>query len=564
MPLFLDAGFCARHDQRKAEHESCLVIVPDPRQGAAHGALLAVADAVPGRPQSAEAVRDALHTLGESYYAAPEHWTLRHALHESVLAAHHSVRGGGERGRAVSLSALVLCGRRYALAHAGDTRVWLWRDTQWRLLTRDHVTPRTRRAPEVHNACGQGERPVIELAGGELADGDVFVLTTRGVHNHLDSPAIVSALLADVSARAAAERLVEQALAAASSGRGRNLSVCVARIEQLPPCTDSDAREETVSLPILPPPVPGSVIDGFHIESLVHTSRMHRLYRALDTESGQTVMLKFPNPKYRRDPAFPERFLREEWVSRRVTHAHLVSALPLRRGRRSALYSVLAYHPGENLHQRLHRKGRLTVKETLLIGRQLLEALAALHRHGVIHRDIRPKNMIFDKKARCLRLLGLGASYDTDRLDKDDALDVPSGALAYTAPELLDGGTPDARSDVYSAGITLYRLLTGKYPYGKTRLPRRTGNEFVSPSRYQDDVPSFLEEALARACAIDPAERFASAEAFAAALEENIVKRPAARSHAAKDTAEQRPGTVWMLTGALLASLLFYLMTLLK
>lgn len=571
MPLFLDAGFCARLDGRRTEHESCLVIVPDPLQAAAHGALLAVADAVAGTPQPAQAARDALHALGESYYAASEHWALRHALHESVMAAHHAVRGGGERGRAVSLSALALRGRRYALAHVGDTRVWLWRDAQWRLLTRDHVTPRARRAPEVHNACGLGERLAIELASGELAEGDVFVLTTRGVHHSLDSPAMVSALLSEAAARFIAERLVEQAQAAAGSGRGGGpLGVCVARVEQLPPQTESDAQEETVSLPILPPPEPGSVIDGFHIEALVHTSRTHRLYRALDAESGQTVMLKFPNPKYRSDPAFPERFLCEEWVSRRVSHAHLVSTLPLRRRRRTALYSVLAYHPGENLHQRLRRKRRLTVKETLLIGRQLLEALAALHRQGVIHRDIRPKNMIFDKKARSLYLLGLGTSYDSDRLDEDDPGDVPSGARAYTAPELLAGGRPDARSDVYAAGVTLYRLLTGKYPYGKTPVRRgRGGSEFVPPSRYRDDIPPFLEEALMRACALDPAQRFASAEAFAAALEEDVVKNlvvhPATTTPTPPTVLRRLSAVaVWMLAAVLLAGLLFYLATLLK
>jgi protein phosphatase len=576
MSLFVDAGFCTRRGPNPPEHESCLLIVPDPQPGAAHGVLLAVADPVAGRPQPGHAARDALQALASSYYAAPEHWALTHALHESMLAAHHAVRGGAERGRAVSLSALTLRGQRYALAHAGDTRVWLWRDGEWRLLTRDHIIPRARRAPEVSNACGLGEGPPeIELASGELAEGDVFVLATRAVYEPLDSPTMMSALLADASSRTAAERLVERALATGGKGQDRNLSVCVVRVEQLPPRTESDTQEETISLPIVPPPSPGDTIDGFHIEALVHTSRTYRLYRALDAESGQTVILKFPNPKFRRDPAFPERFLREEWVCRRVAHPHLMSVLPLRRQRRTALYSVLTYCPGENLHQRLRRKQRLSVKETLLIGRQLLEALAALHRQGVIHRDVRPKNIIFDKKAKSIRLLGLGASHDASRLDGDEAAETasgepPRGTLAYTAPELHQGGPPSVQSDVYAAGVTLYRLLTGKYPYGKTRVRGSDGARpvFVSPARYRDDVPPFLEEALARACALDPRSRFESAEAFAAALEEDPIKSYLSRPAAVANTTtghHPRPAlAAWALAGILIAGLALYLAMLIK
>ncbi len=572
MPLFVDAGFCTRFGSRPPEHEGCLVIVPDPRQGAAHGVLLAVADGVAGRPQPTLAGREALQAFASSYYAAAEHWALPHTLHESMLAAHQAVRSGGERGRAVSLSALALRGRRYALAHVGDTRVWLWRDGQWRRLTRDHVTPRAaRRASEVNNACGLTETPPeVEIATGELAEGDVFVLANRAVYEPLESPVMVSALLPDGPARPAAERLVDSALAAGGKAADRPLSVCVARVEQLPPHTESDAQEEVVALPIVPPPAPGDVLDGFHIEAVVHTSRRYRLYRALDAQSGQTVMLRFPNPKFRNDPAFPERFLREEWISRRVAHPHLVSALPLRRGRRTALYSVLAYHPGENLHQRLRRKRRLGVKETLLIGRQLLEALDALHRHGVFHRDVRPKNIVFDKKTRSIRLLGLGASHDADRLDGDEAAgEMPRGALAYTAPELHEGAPPSAQSDVYAAGVTLYRLLTGKYPYGKSRVRASDGAKraFVSPARYRDDVPPFLEKALARACALDPRQRFESAEAFAAALEEDPVSRnylarpaPAPAGHDAR----RSTAAVWTLAGILIAGLALYLATLIK
>jgi protein phosphatase len=559
MPLYLDTGFSARRGRHKPEHETCLVVMPSAGRGIAHGALLAVADDVAEQSEPGEIAKHALHALAEGYYASPEHWSLKRALHENFLAAHQAVRAAPAHGRAASLSALGLRRRRYVLGHAGDTRLWLWRDHEWKLLTRDHVTPRPGRPPAVHNACGLGRDLEVDFASGELAQGDVFVLTSRAVHTALDSAMLLSSVIPDVSAQHIAETLTEKALAAGAQGC---LSACVVRIEQLPPQTDADAEQEAVALPIVPPPAIGEVIDGFRIEALIHTSRFQRLYRALDQETGNTVVLRFPNPKHGADPAFPERFLREEWIGRRLSGARLVRLLALRKDRRTALYSVMAHVPGETLKERLRRKRSLSARETVSLGRQLLEALASLHRQGVIHRDIRPKNLLLEKGSRRLLLLGLGTSFAPGRTDNTESREVAGNALSYYAPELLKGAVPDARTDIYAAGVTLYRLLTGKYPYGKIDTVAAHYGEFVPPSRYKADVPVFLEEALRRACALDPRERFGSAEEFAAALEAGPSHSGARRGAPAERPVLNRG--VWALAAVLLAGLLVYLASLLR
>lgn len=555
MPLYLDTGYSARRGRHKPEHETCLVVMPSADRGIAHGALLAVADDIADHAAPGGIAHAAVHAFGEGYCASPEHWSLKRALHENFLAVHQTLRAAPAYGRAVSLSALGLRGRRYVLGHAGDTRVWLWRDPEWRLLTRDHVTPRPGlRPPEVHNACGLGRDLEVDFASGELAPGDLFVLTSRGVHTSLDSAMLLSSVIPDVCAQRIAETLTEKALAAGAQG---NLSACVVRIEQLPPQTDADVEQEAVALPIVAPPAVGEVLDGFHIEALIHTSRSHRLYRALDQETGHTVVLRFPNPKHGADPAFPERFLREEWIGRRLSGARLVRVLALRQGRRRALYSVMAHVPGETLKERLRRKRRLSVRETVSLGRQLLEALSSLHRQGVIHRDVRPKHLLLEAGSRRLLLLGLGASFASDRTDNTESREIAGNALSYYAPELLKGAVPDARTDIYAVGVTLYRLLTGKYPYGKIDTVAAHDGEFVPPSRYRADVPAFLEEALRRACARDPRERFASAEEFAAALAAEPA-RAGAHHHAAVQRPVLNRG-VWALAAVLLAGLLVYL-----
>jgi serine/threonine protein kinase len=341
------------------------------------------------------------------------------------------------------------------------------------------------------------------------------------------------------------------------------VAACIVRVESLPPETDADIAETLSDLPALEPPEPGSVIDGFRVEELLYKSRAYRLYRAIDTLTNGAVALKIPNPKLARDKAFADSFLREEWIGKRVNSAHLVRMLPLHGGRRTALYSVLAFHEGENLAERIRRKRGLSVKETIYLGKQLLQALDDLHRHGVIHRDVRPKNILYDRANRHLMLLGLGAARvgPLELTQNAPATTAPSN-LSFLAPECFGGQPLDERADIYAAGVTMYHMLTRRYPYGKiaARESPPTG-PFLPPSHFDMDVPAWLEEALSRACAIDPGERYPNARAFGEALAEGSP----ARHREAGVTLPSRAAPVharhlpWLIVGAAVLALLLYL-----
>jgi protein phosphatase len=360
-----------------------------------------------------------------------------------------------------------------------------------------------------------------------------------------------------------AECLVERA--AAHGGR-HNVSACVARIEALPAERDSDIVKSITTLPVITPPEPGTTLDGFQIESLVHKSRLYRLYKAVDTETGGKVVLKFPNPRYARDETFADNFLREEWIGKRVHSPHLVKALPLRTGRRSALYLVLGYHPGESLAERIKRKRALSVTESLYLMRQLLAALKDLHRQGVVHRDVRPKNILVDKKHKHLLLLGLGES-QIDRLAQHTgAIEPSANVTSYMAPELFNaegGATP--QSDLFSAGVTLFRMLTGHYPYGRIQpTDSAPHGEMIGPRHYRKSLPPWLDALLHQACATNPARRFQTAEEFLAAL--NDGELPHAPSKTAASTPASATSRLWqirhwelILVGALVVALMLYL-----
>jgi len=511
----LDAGSASLTGRRPNNEDACLTVTPSTAAHAAYGALLAIADGVGGLPDGAGAATSALNSLRESYYASPETWGLEHAIKESFVTANQAVITGGERGRATTLSALVLRARRWLVGHVGDTRVWLARDGRLQQLTRDHHLPHADIGALITRACGLDDAINVDIRHGELAEGDVFLLTSDGVHESLNTAAMLAVIQASASAQEIAEQLAQRALAAGSHD---NASACVVRVEQLPAETENDVIEGLIALPIGAPPAVGELLDGFRIEARLHEGRMSALYKALDEESNRVVVLKFPNPRHAEDARFVECFLREEWLGKRIDSPRIVKVVALRTGRRSRLYSVLEYHSGETLAERIRRKRGLTVRETLAFAKQLLTALDHLHRKGVVHRDVKPENVLIDEHNH-LRLIDLGVSRIERLHEKSDAGGSPVGTPSYMAPELFAGQPADERADVYSAGVTFYEMLTQHFPYGEIEAfshPRF--NRPAPPERYNPDVPLWLSAALQRACAADPGERFANVVDFAATL----------------------------------------------
>lgn len=570
MGLFLDAGYTTAGGKRGENYDACFGDLPEDAHMNTHGALLAIADGLVELPGATEAARSAIESLKESYFSAFEGWGAQRALLESINAANDAVLSGGERGRAASLTALVLRRRRWLLGHAGNTRAWLYRDQTIKLLSHDHVHPRPTGKAYVTRACGLAPQLDAEVSSGELVEGDVFILTSDGAHDVLESSAIISALQGDLTAGQLADNVVQVAL---KNGAHDSVTVCVVRVEGLPAETDIDLQENISALAIINPPSVGEPLDGFVIQDLIHKSSRYRLYKALDTETSETVVLKFPNPRFGRDPEYTNHFLHEEWIGKRLDHPSLIRMLQPRPGRRSALYSIMAHYTGENLSLRIRRKRGIKITEMLKLADQLLDTLDHLHQKGVIHRDIRPKNLLYDRKHRRLLLIGLGSSYIEDLGEKHELAHVTRSAIRYTAPEILSGGEVNERSDIFSAGATMYRMLTAKYPFGRpAENDASVFSDFTAPSRWRPEIPAWLDEVLARACAPDPPDRYASANAFAQALVDNRVSAVSAyRAHsgsvsepAAMGGSQWATRWGWVIIGVLVVSFLVYLVAILS
>jgi serine/threonine protein kinase len=237
-------------------------------------------------------------------------------------------------------------------------------------------------------------------------------------------------------------------------------------------------------------------------------------------------------------------------VGARVSSPWLGHVIELPPGRQTSLYTAMPLYQGELLETRIGRRPSVGLEQGRQIAILLARAAAALHRAGIIHRDIKPDNVILEAEGS-LKLIDFGV-VRIPALEDAPPADIP-GTPAYMAPEMFGGEAGNEATDIYALGVTMFRAFTGEYPYGNldaTSPPRRDRPAQLSALR--PDLPAWLQAALARAVASDPADRFRDMAEFAVEMEAgparapNLVSRP-------RTLYERDPLRFWQVIAALLA-----------
>jgi Protein kinase domain len=244
---------------------------------------------------------------------------------------------------------------------------------------------------------------------------------------------------------------------------------------------------------------------------------MGEVYRADDLALGQPVALKFLPPAVATDEDALERFRNEVRTARRVTHANVCRVYDVGEAEGQTFLSM-EYVDGEDLASLLRRIGRLPGDKALEIARQLCAGLAAAHREGVLHRDLKPANIMLDGRGRAV-MTDFGLATLAERVEGFDAR---SGTPAYMAPEQLAGHDVTARSDIYSLGLVLYEVFTGKRAFDAATLAelvkQRNEKTLSKPSSWVKDLDPSVERVIMRCLDAEPANRPSAALAVAAAL----------------------------------------------
>jgi hypothetical protein len=264
--------------------------------------------------------------------------------------------------------------------------------------------------------------------------------------------------------------------------------------------------------------LPGTELAGrYRIVGLLGRGGMGEVYRAEDLKLGRPVALKFLPSGLERDPGRLERLLNEVSVALRVTHANVCRVYDIAESEGQHFLSM-EYVDGEDLGSLLRRIGHLPKDKALQIARQMCAGLAAAHDEGILHRDLKPANVMLDGRGRA-KIADFGLARLEHTIEGDE---VRSGTPAYMAPEQLAGKEVTVRSDIYSLGLVLYELFTGKPAVtGKTAAEITKQHQRTTPTSPSSHVEGFdpaVERVILRCLERDPANRPGSAMAVAAAL----------------------------------------------
>jgi serine/threonine protein phosphatase PrpC len=530
MSFDLEVGFASERGPRSVLEDHAGVATPTPQEEP-WGVVAALADGVSSGGLGREAAQTTVMTLLNDYYATPATWDTTVALDRLIgaqnawLADHNrrrqSLRARDGQGAAgmCTVTAIVLRGHGYTLAHVGDSRAYLLRGGECIQLTQDHTLGPMEFQNGLTRAVGLDEALHVDYLEGDLQIGDIFVLTSDGVHGAIRHK-LLKALAEQGSAQEASEALVAKALAA---GGRDNATALVIRVKGLAAARLEDAERRGRQLPVPGKLQPGDLLDGMRVEASVFANGVHRLYKVRHEATGAAFALKTLHEARASDPEERAMLAHEAWLGARVTERDPKGLVRVREPRdATCFYALFDWHDGKTLAEMLSAQKHFSVAEIVEAGAVIARALGRLHQFGVIHRDIKPDNLHLGDDGHW-RLLDLGVALSGK---EPAALRVlHAGTPSYMNPEQWEDDPAVSRvntqSDLFALGVTLYRWLTGRLPYGEIE-PYQIGRyrrDPVPPSRLRPDVPIWLDHLVLKAVARDSRQRFETAEELLLALE---------------------------------------------
>jgi len=504
-------------------HGACVPVAP---QLGAKGVALALADGISSSEVSQEASQHAVGGFLADYYCTPDAWSVKTSV-ERVVAATNSwlhaqtqrspFRYEQDRGYVCTFSALVLKSRTAHVFHVGDTRVYRLCGQALEQLTTDHRVHVGEGRFLLGRALGVDPHVDIDYIAVPVSQGDVFLLTTDGVHEHMNARFVAAAVAQHADALdVAAHAIVDEAL---RCGSDDNLTAQILRIDALPEHEADELVQQLGTLPLPPQLEPRMAFDGYTILRELHISHRSHIHLAREDATGALVAIKTPSMDLRGDPAYLERLLLEEWVARRLDSPHVLKPHAAA-GARRFLYVASEYIEGRTLAQwmRDHPKPRIDALRTII--EQIARGLQAFHRLEMLHQDLRPENVMIDANG-VVKIIDFGAVHvaglaEMTSRERGDAI---LGTEQYTAPEyfLGEGGTP--RSDQFSLGVIAYQMLCGRLPYG-ARVAHLRSRAELAKLRYdsaleaQREIPAWIDGVLRKAVHPNPLKRYEALSEF--------------------------------------------------
>ncbi|MBV1787513.1 bifunctional protein-serine/threonine kinase/phosphatase [Marinobacterium sp. D7] len=516
----LSAGQCSDKG-RKERNEDCLGFVqPEGNLLTTKGAVAVIADGVSTAEAGGEAAEICVREFLSDYFDTPDIWTVGKSAQKVLTSINRTLYSrsheylSSARGYVCTLSLLVIKSRTAHLFHIGDSRIYLIRNDQLEALTEDHVTQLNKREGCLSRAMGMDTHLEIDYRPLEIQQGDLFLLTTDGVHDSLPPEELLRLASSSDELQRCAEALVD---AAYRAGSRDNLSCQLVRVDRLHDASLDRLTEQLTALPFPPELEPGMKIDGYLIEEELYASSRSQLYRVQDLDSGERWVMKTPSRNFDDDAAYIERFIMEEWVGSRISNDHVVRVHIAHRPK-TFLYYLMEPVEGMALDQWIKQNPAPRPAQAIELVQQIADGLKAFHQRETLHQDLKPSNIMITPDNRAV-IVDFGSVFVAGineifvPLKRDRVL----GTLNYSDPVFRLGQNTGIKGDMFSLAAITYELFTHHLPYGNglenCDKPQQLQKlAYIPADRHNPIIPVWFDRALEKALAIDPAQRYDSLE----------------------------------------------------
>jgi len=509
----------------KADNEDFFgSLIPEGAQLSHKGIVAAIADGMSGSDAGKQASHCCVVSFLSDYYSTPDSWSVKLAGQKILSATNSWLYSQGQnryesaKGMVSTLSILILKSTTAHIFHIGDSRIYRLHKGTLAQITRDHRVWVSNDKNYLNRAMGIEPRLEVDYKSLPVEKGDIFLMTTDGVHDFIDEKTIRRLLQNGADLCETAEQIVRRALANKSDD---NLTCQLIRIDELPEAKEDEIIRRHSNLPFPPPLTPGMIIDGYRIEAEMHASKRTQIYRAFDTKNNRQVILKTPSILYDDDTHYIEHFLHEEWAGKRLNHENVLKVLATDRVK-SCVYYVTEFIEGQTLRQWLAANTKPYIREIRKIVEQIAKGLRAFHRMEMLHQDLKPENIMIDNNG-IVKIIDFGSVKiagiaEMTPLDHDSGENI-LGTLNYTAPEYHLGQRGTAKSDQFSLAVITYEMINGALPFGQD-MPEKPNALNLAKLNYVPSfhnntmVPIWIDGALKKATSINPQFRYESLSEF--------------------------------------------------
>ena len=509
------------------------------------GAVAILADGVGGMERGEVASRLAVETALKTFQEARVDQTPQQLITQMFNAANlavydKSMENHGKARMATTLAVVVLRNNEITVGNVGDSRVYLVRKATIKQLSTDHtyigmqqkfglISEQEAKTSDKRSVLTRsvGQEPMIrvDVDSATVFKGDKVVLCSDGLYAH-----VADSEIAEIVSRLSPAQACRQLVALAEQrGTDDNLSVQVLQINEVEKVAlyrGVPMYQETADPTTKYELKPGQVLDNrFQILETISRSGMATIFKATDLNTKLTVAIKVPLLQYESDPGFYSRFQREEEIGSRLNHPSILKFYPVPEELRTRPYIVTEYLRGYTLSYLLNSVRPMPEKDALKLASLVCDALEYMHEQGVVHRDLKPQNIMLCNDGT-IRIMDFGIAKAAGRRMTFPGFTPAVGTPDYMAPEQVKGKRGDERTDIYSLGAMLYEMVVGVPPFQcETDNPlvimnARVEGDPVAPRKRNPKVSPPIEEIILHAMERDPRKRYQTAAAMRVELDD--------------------------------------------